>query len=382
MNITQRLLPIDFLRGIAILLMTIDHCRDMFASIPVAMYLGTELPLSYYLTRLSSHICAPAFILLSGLSVYLKQEKYNQPIRELQINLIKRGLFLIFLAIVIMSPLWNFILNSKTYTLFLTELWAIGWGLIFISFMLNFKPLTVTIVSLIIIFGHNFLNSFDNIDSLFWALLHTRKTFPLIEDTLNITTYYPLLAWFGISGIGYSLGYYLYNKNISEEVRNNYLLKAAMGCFILFLILRYVNFYGDPNSFTIYHESLLKTLYSFFDLTKYPPSLLFTLLTLGFCFKILWFTSKYGKNPSRLTLIISEYGNCALFYFIFHLFLICALVYVVAYLFNNGRFLSIPNIGLSYFMALVVAIITYPIIKWFNKLKNKYKSRVPLFSYF
>src|SRR5262245_7351021 len=106
-NLMKRLFFIDFLRGIVMLLMTIDHTRDMFSSISIGKFLGDNLPLAYYFTRWITHFCAPTFIFLSGLSIALWMQKYESTIRQAQLHVIKRGAFIVLLDVTLVSLLWT-----------------------------------------------------------------------------------------------------------------------------------------------------------------------------------------------------------------------------------------------------------------------------------
>lgn len=364
------------------MLMTLDHSRDMFSSVPIGDQLGTDLPLSYYFIRWITHLCAPTFVFLSGLSIVLRQQRYQMKIASLQMMVAKRGLFLMLLACSVVSVFWSIILRDEVFTLYCAELWAIGASMVFVALMLRVKPLIIFALSLALIAGHHLLEVFDHSESVIWAFLHVKKRLPLITGYVDVITFYPLLPWMGIGGLGYCAGHYFFNDTVSDTQRRKGLFTLVAVLLVTFVVLRLANVYGEPNLFVAHPDSILKTLFSFFDVTKYPPSLLYACITLSFgCLVLAMSDSKFFQKPNRWVVIVSRYGSAALFYYVFHLFLIAMYAYLIAYVFNDGTFYTSSYLGFSLMIAVIVMMTAYPIMRKFTELRSKYRQQYPILTY-
>jgi len=380
----KRLLSIDFLRGFVVLLMTIDHARYLFSTVQIGAPIGTDLPASYYFVRWVTHFCAPTFAFLAGLSMALRPlSKSGGTDRTLQQMLVKRGLFVILLSIVISIPMTTMFSRSE-YTLDFGALWAIGGGMVFVALMMNYKPWIIAAVSLALVAGHHLLEMFDHVDSVLWSFLHVQQNFVLIENYINIRVSYPILPWLGIVGLGYVMGHYFFRVGAAcENQRKTLLLSLGAGCILLFALLRYTNWYGDPNAF-VASASFMQSLYSFLDVTKYPLSLLFALLTLSFsCFVLAFTDSKFFERPGRIVTLVSQYGQAALFYYVLHFFIILFYGYVFSYIFHDGELISSKSnyLGLTFIMTALVIVTAYPIIRLFTRLRHMHKENYPILAY-
>lgn len=377
----QRNIAIDFLRGLVILLMTIDHSRDMFSSISIGDHLGVDLPISHYLARWITHLCAPTFVFLAGLSIVLRQQHYQLSRTVLQTLLFKRGFFLIILSSTLISLFWTIILGDKVFTLYNAELMAIGAGMMFLALML-FLPLPMILgISLLLVAGHHLLSGWDNSTSIVWSILHVKRHYTLVDGVVNIISFFPLLPWLGILGMGYAAGFYGWRSDSTPATRKLVFLTCAIVSLSLFIWLRYTNLFADTVTFTMYPDDLAKTLMSFFDVSKYPPSLLYSLITLSF----IWFFLAYSdaelfSKPNLFVRIVTRYGQAALFYYMLHLGMIALYAHIIA-LFNHGTLFTSSHIIISLSMALIVTISSYPIVNGFIRFKKQYKDRFPLLSY-
>jgi uncharacterized membrane protein len=194
----------------------------------------------------------------------------------------------------------------------------------------------------------------------------------IIPDVLQIRTSYPLLPWFGIISLGYACGYFLFKKD--EAVRNKIMLNLGLFSLVIFVILRYFNFYGDSHLF-IKENDFVQSLKSFLDVTKYPPSLLYFLLTIPFGLLIL----AGFKRESFLSKIITNYGRVPLFYYMLHLTLLPTVSYATLLL--NNKFYQTDNIGVIWFLAFMIVIIAYPLVVWFIGFRKKYSKKFELLNY-
>jgi uncharacterized membrane protein len=196
----------------------------------------------------------------------------------------------------------------------------------------------------------------------------------------SVFTAYPIIPWLGIMFAGFACGELF---SIAAERRKKMFLTAGIGALVIFVLIRFINIYGDPSLWS-QQKSAIFTFLSFINTTKYPPSLLFTLLFLGITFFVLFISEKLSN---RFTEILSVYGRVPLFYFIIHLFMIHSLMFVMLWLqgigsadmlfgaFNNGRPKTDCGVELwaVYLIWLSVVILLYPICRWYGNYKSEHK---------
>ncbi len=369
---SSRLTSIDALRGLVILLMLLDHVRETFflhyqLSDPMDV-MRTSLGL--FCNRTLAHMCAPVFIFLSGLSSYLYGEKY-QGAQKASEFLLKRGLFLIILELTLVNFAWTFQFPPKL--IYLQVLWAIGLSMIALSGLI-FLPRWVLIgLGFILICAHNLL---DNVhfspESPFyipWAILHDRGWLTWGEH-LKMRVSYPLLPWIGVISLGYAAGPW-FGKKASPEERQRQLLK--WGCIALgsFFILRLLNIYGEQP--WIISENIVQTMMSFFNVTKYPPSLLFICLTLGIGLLLLLFFEKLSDK--KWISILTSFGAVPMFFYLLHLIAL-RFMYVSAvqiWGLNQGEYFGFNSVGQLWLCTIILALILYPAVKWFGRLKREHR---------
>ena len=380
----NRIESIDFLRGIVMIIMALDHVRDYFffgsfTSNPTD--LDSTTPLLFY-TRIITHYCAPVFILLTGTSAYLYGSKKNKS--DLSKFLFIRGLWLIFLEIVVNNFVWYF--DPSFSMIVLQVIWAIGFGMLFLSGIIYLSNRVILMIGLSIVCFHNLLDSivFDgqSFDSVLWYFLHQQAIIE-VSDSTNVLFGYPIIPWIGLMAIGYVLGS-LYTSYQAKE-RRSLLIKYACYSIGVFVILRWLDVYGEPNSLTI-QNSLTYTVMDFFNTTKYPPSLLYILMTIGPSLLVLAIMEKY-KN--RFTDFFIVFGRVPLFYYFIHIFVIH--IFAIILLLVSGGDASImfkmtPHLGLQdqlaeygyplwvvYSVWIIVIIILYPACYKYMKYKSTSK---------
>ena len=371
-QINQRLLSIDILRGFIMLLMLLDHVREtFFLHFQVADPMDiTTTNGTLIISRLLAHICAPTFIFLTGLSAYLYMQKIQSK-KETSWFLFTRGLFLIFLEITFVNFAWTF--QFPIEKLYLQVIWAIGFSMISLSLLIYISKKYIFLISISIILGHNLL---DNIhfteDSIFyipWAILHDRNWIELTEN-LKVRTSYPVLPWIGVITIGFLSGS-LFDKNINFEKRKKYLLKIGFSLIISFLVIRYINIYGDKPYIT--YDSTINTILSFLNITKYPPSLLFILLTLGISSFLLIYFEKYQN--SNFLIWLKDFGSAPMFFYLLHLYFLKILYISAVFIFglNKGEFYGFSYMWQIILCTILLAIILYFPTAWYSNLKQKRK---------
>ena len=377
----NRIESIDFLRGLVMVIMALDHVRDYFifgsfTSNPTD--LDTTTPILFF-TRIITHYCAPVFILLTGTSAYLYGSKKNK--QELSKFLFTRGIWLIFLEIIVNNFLWFF--DPSFSMILLQVIWAIAFGMLFLSALIYLSNRVIFMIGLSIVFFHNLLDFFvfegESIDSILWYFLHQMAIVEVSEST-SIIFGYPVLPWIGLIAIGYVLGSIFINYQPNE--RRSLLIKYGCYCIALFLILRCLDFYGDPNSFAM-QNSLTLTVMDFFNTTKYPPSLLYILMTIGPSLLVLAYIEKI-KN--KITDFFIVFGRVPLFYYFLHI-LVIHIFAIILLIINDGdpsiMFNMTPYLGhqqqlveyghplwVVYLVWSIVILVLYPACYKYMKYKS------------
>ena len=316
---TTRIQSIDILRGIVMVIMALDHVRDYFH---INAFTGNypenleSTNIILFGTRFITHYCAPVFVFLAGTSAFLYGQ--NKSKGQLSKFLMTRGLWLIFVEIVLNNFLWWFDLTFGFINLQI--IWAIGICMIILGIILYLPKRAILIIGLLIVFGHNTLDGIvkegDSISSLLWYFLHQVNGFSYTEGHF-LWFSYPVLPWIGVILLGYCFGEF-YKKGASVSSRKKGLLYIGVSATVLFFMFRGFNFYADLVPWAN-QESTEKTIISFFNVSKYPPSLAYLLITLGPALLFLYFIENI-KN--RLTNFLLVFGRVPFFYYFLHIFVI------------------------------------------------------------
>jgi uncharacterized membrane protein len=367
-----RLTAIDLLRGLVIVIMALDHVRDYvhaasFVSDPTNPATTT---LGLYLTRWVTHFCAPTFSFLAGVSVWMQAR--NKTKAQLSRFLVTRGLWLIALELVVENFGWNW--NIPGWALLV--LWALGGGMIALAGLIHLPRRVVLAIGVAIIALHDLLDpitpeAFGPFAWL-WTLLHVPG---LIGDSVFVG--YPILPWIGVISLGYGLG----DVFELEPARRARLLLATGGAMILaFLVLRGVNLYGDIRPWSVQAEGW-RTALSFFNVSKYPPSLDYVLATLGPVFLLL---PALERLKGAAAGVLLTYGRVPLFFYILHIWLAHALVTIVgmAMGYPFQTFVGIIadpapmvkahwgfDLWAAYLTWIVVLLAMYPLCRWWGQVK-------------
>jgi len=249
----SRIESIDILRGLVMLIMALDHVRAYFhitANTDDPLNLATTTPLLYF-TRWITHFCAPVFVFLSGTSVYLQSLRKTK--NELSVFLIKRGLWLIFVEIVIISFAWSF--NPHYNFIFFQVIWAIGVSMVLLGIFVQLSFNFILVLGIVIVFGHNLLDipeSAQNFQHTFWLDLVHSSRFNAYHYTPDhsLLIAYPFLPWTGLMMLGYCAGVW-FTAKVSSDQRSKKLIAAGFGLIFLFIVVRFLNGYGDPVKWSI-----------------------------------------------------------------------------------------------------------------------------------
>lgn len=369
---------IDFLRGLVMVIMAIDHIRDLMLTSEISQEptdLASTTPILFF-TRWITHFCAPTFVFLSGVSAYLSSRKHHDWEATKQF-LITRGLWLILLEFTIIGfGIW-FDLQFRS---FLFQVIAcIGMGMILLAFVFKLSPKVLAIVSLVLIFGHNALGlipAFENPALKFlWALFISPNLFPIGTDHM-VMIMYPVLPWFGIMLAGFVVGR-LYE--LEPIARKKNLTTLFIFTLIAFVVIRAINIYGDPRPWVVQANPFF-TVLSFVNTTKYAPSLLFTLMTLSFALGILRLTDGMDNPVMRF---FTVYGKVPLFYYLIHWYIIHSLTLIMVFMqgftweslefgiFKFGRPATGSGVSLGgiYLVWIGVVLCLYPLCLWYGKYK-------------
>lgn len=366
----------DVVRGVIMILMALDHSRDFFGNAAISPTNLTQTTMALFFTRWITHFCAPVFFLLTGTGAYLSLRK--KPIRDLSAFLFTRGLWLIFLELTLFRCL-GLQFNFDYHVTLLNVLWALGWAMIVLSALVHLPAPVVTAFGILLIAGHNSLDSIQSSGAI-WTILHS-PNFILTTPMHSVFVAYVLVPWVGVTAVGYGLGQ-IYAW--TPERRRMFLLRAGLGVTAAFVILRGINIYGDPVPWTT-QKSAAFTVISFLNTNKYPPSLLFLLMTLGPALLFLWAID--SRTPSFLRPALTL-GRVPMFYFLLHMPLIHLVAVVVCYLrygqvhwmFESpgmNAFPITPPPGWGYSLPIVylvwvsVVIALYPVCRWFAGVKKR-----------
>jgi uncharacterized membrane protein len=371
-----RLESVDVVRGVIMIVMALDHTRD-FLGIPGQNPTNlASATAALFLTRWITFFCAPVFFLLTGTGAYLSLRRRSP--RELSRFLLTRGFWLIFLEVVVLRC-FAYQFNVDYRVTMLLVLWALGWSMIALSLIVRLPAAVVATLGVIMILGHNLFDPV-RLASPFWSILHA-PGFVLNAPEHVVFVAYPLIPWIGVTATGYGLGQ-VYSWE--PERRRAFLLRMGVVLSLAFVAIRGLNAYGDPARWTGQKTSLF-TLLSFLNTTKYPPSLLFLLMTLGPAMILLWSVDRGTSRVLRPALVI---GKVPLFYYVLHFVLIHMLAVVACYVrygsahwmfespdLANYPFTAPPGWGYSllvvYLAWVLVVVAMYPLCRWFAALKQR-----------
>jgi uncharacterized membrane protein len=364
---------IDLLRGLVMVIMVLDHARDFwggFAPDPTDLEVTTPV---LFFTRWVTHFCAPVFVFLAGTSAYL----YGTGREPMQLSrfLLTRGLWLILIELTVCKYVW---IPEPGYSMVLMQvIWAIGCSMIVLAGLCFFGATAVGLIGLVILVGHNALDPLIPADlgsaGVLWTIAHEGGIVQL-SDGVTWLVAYPVLPWIGVMAIGYSFGM---SVRLSQEQRRSLYLRLGLAMIAAFILLRAINFYGDSAHWSV-QPSAVFSLLSFLNTTKYPPSLLYLLMTLGPALCLLGLFESGSQSRLRKGLLV--FGRVPLLFYILHLYLLRFTAIPVSFVLYGADAATPPpgpagsamlGLGAAYIAWVVSVLLLYPICRWFAGVKER-----------
>ena len=398
-----RIYSVDLLRGIVMMIMLLDHTRDFVHA--GALQSDPSNPetttAAVFFTRWITHFCAPTFVFLSGVSIYL-QKVNGKTNAELSRFLWTRGLWLIFLEFTVIRTLIVFNLD---YTFFgmAQVIWVIGLSMIVMAALIYLPARTVGAAGVLMIVLHNLLDGIQvppqiafvgtpapDFSQAIWLILHQPGVIRLFDGSSQLFLAYPLIPWVGVMMAGYALGT-IYDWESGR--RRKLLLTVGAIATVLFVVVRLINIYGDPVLWSGQADAV-RTFLSFLNTTKYPPSLLFLLMTLGPGILLLALADGIDGKALWQRVCIT-FGRVAMFFYILQWIVAHASGLLLGYLAGTDvsyLFLNLfemgqaapPNHGFALWVVYAVwitgLVLLYPLCRWYGDLKRR--SGHWAFSYF
>ena len=395
MNMTEltatryRVQSIDILRGLVMVIMALDHVRDFFYKVDLgkaadAALDPTNMQTTYpalFFTRWITHFCAPIFVFLAGTSVYLMCQRKSK--KEVSLFLLKRGFWLILVELILITFGWTF--NPFFNVIILQVIWAIGVSMILLGLVVLLPYPIIFAIGLLIVAGHNLMDYSSISSGLKGSTLANLlyfsnfSMFSLGQDHVFIIVY-AFLPWTGVMLLGFCFGK-LYQSGVDPVQRRKRLIQLGTGIMLLFIILRFINMYGDPVSWSSQPRGTIYTILSFLNLNKYPPSLLFLCMTIG---PGILFLAFIEKTQNWFTRIMSIYGRVPMFYYILHFYIIHIIVVIVFYAQGFDKEDIVPtglpfyfkpnglgfNLWGVYAIWLLVVVVLYSICKKYDRYKT------------
>jgi uncharacterized membrane protein len=394
--IKTRIDSIDLLRGIVMVIMMLDHTRD-FVHSAALQFDPSDLSrtnVALFLTRWITHFCAPVFVFLAGTSAYLQFARGKSK-GKLSRFLVTRGFWLIVIEVMIIKLLVAFTFDIRLVGM-LQVIWVIGVSMIVLAALVHLPVKVVAAFGLAMIAVHNLFDGFrveswrgpesplPSVGGKLWILLHQPfEVFPVWGfPSPVVLVIYPLIPWIGVMAAGYAFGVFY---QLDAQRRRRWLLIIGGTTTALFLILRAMNVYGDPAQWAT-QSSAVFTVLSFLNTTKYPPSLLFLLMTLGPSILALALFESRQNAGGVVRQFFVTFGRVPLFFYLLQWLtahVISILLHFgsgkpVAWLFQSpiDLFAGPPqgvgfNLGVVYLCWIAGVLLLYPLCKWFAGVKAR-----------
>jgi len=379
-----RLESIDFLRGLVIVIMAIDHTRDFFMFGHVQdPTKNPHVTVALFATRWITHFCAPVFVLLAGVSVGLMTARRTPS--QLTRFLLTRGMWLVFVEIFVIATAVTFSpfgMAQAGGLVFvpMQVIWAIGASMVVLSGLQRLGRGACLYLGLGIVAGHNLLDwvwPASNMQDLHWPVwvaLHSEMS--LRVGPFLLLFIYPLLPWVGVMLVGFGISRIF---ELAKDRRDSLLLWAGVATTAGFVLIRAIDHYGDPNPWRVHPGALTATIISFLNTTKYPPSLLYLMMTLGPSAVL---CSQADRITGGVKNILVMYGRVPFAFYVAHFYLIHLLSVLLGVLqgfhfrqmmtiflyYPTGYGLGLPGV---YAVWALVVVLLYPFCNYVARLKAR-----------
>lgn len=378
------------------MIMLLDHTRD-FVYAGALQFDPTDLTRTtpaLFFTRWITHYCAPLFVFLSGVSIYL-QKINGKTNSELARFLLTRGLWLIVLEFTVIRLSFVFNLDYSFFGL-IQVIWVIGISMIVMAALIYLPVRVVGAFGLALIVLHNLVDGVrvppeiafagtpaPDLAQIVWLILHQPGIIPLFGDTSTVFVAYPLIPWVGVMAIGYAVGT-VYTWDAGQRRKWLYALGGSVTA--AFIVLRMANVYGDQAVWST-QDSPLYTILSFINTTKYPPSLLFLLMTIGPGLLILAATDGISGKAIWQRIAIT-FGRVPMFFYLLQMFVAHGFGVVLSYFAGKDigyLFVNFPanaamappghgfSLGVAYAAWVAGLILLYPLCLYYGEFKRRNK---------
>jgi len=354
-----------------ILFMLLDHVRETFFlhhQVPDPMVVAETAP-DLFVSRLLAHLCAPVFVFLTGLSASLYASRHGDGCSAASSFLWKRGLFLVLLEVTVINFAWTF--QFPPTKVFLQVIWIIGLSMLALAALVWLPRKVLIVLGVTLVAGHNLLDglNFPAGHALYvpWAILHDRGWIE-VSEAMRLRTSYPLLPWIGVIALGYAAGPWFLPASDARQ-RQRRLLTWGLGLLAGFIVLRVLNVYGDKPWMA--GDTVMVTVMSFFNITKYPPSLLFIALTLGIGLLVLRAFEVGGDRGWIFWL--ATFGAAPMFFYVLHLYVL-KFLYLAAeatWGSNQGKVFGFDAMWMVWLCAVALVVMLYPAVRAFAAFKAR-----------
>jgi len=372
------------LRGLVIVIMAIDHARDYFnfggEADPLA---NPAIGAALFFTRWITHFCAPVFVFLAGTSAGLMTSRKTPS--ALGTFLLTRGLWLILVECVVVANAWSFApwgieqLGGRVGVA-MQVIWVIGASMVVLAGAQFLGQRACLVIGASIVLGHNLLDPiWPATNGLFdaahpvWIALHTQMRTDI--GPFSFIWIYPLLPWVGVMLLAFGTAPLFQGPARSRDAR---LLVCGVAATTAFVVLRAAGVYGESNPWQVQGRAIA-TLIDFLNVTKYPPSLLFMLMTLGPAAIV---CASADRVPEAIKQPLIVFGRAPFAFYVAHLYLLHTLAVVFgtmqgfaprafltySFFFPKGYGVGLPAV---YGVWLLVVVALYPLCRWAAAAKKR-----------
>ena len=381
-----RLISVDVLRGLAMVIMALDHTREFMSNSSFHPEDLAHTNGALFFTRFITHFVAPVFCFLAGTGAFLATTR-GKSLKQVSWFFFTRGLWLVVLELTIVDFAWGFVPWA-----FAGVIWVLGWSMVLMAVIVRLPVGWIAGFGLGMIATHGLLDRVNPASlgrlSWFWQMLHTPGRIAITSHS-SFLVIYTLIPWVGVMAVGFAFGKLLLRSDCRK-----WILAIGICATTLFFLLRGLNLYGNGVAGLPFgylrstgpwrlQPTVSLTVISFFNTLKYPPSLDYLLMTLGTSLILLALLDGV-KAEDRLGRILLVYGRVPLFYYVLHLYLIHIMAILVALASHqpvwHGPIVAAPtplgyghSLPLVYAMWILVVVMLYLPCRWFMQIKARHR---------